>query len=362
MFLSRPPESALSDDEHEADDGNDADSDEEDTPRKQYAFPELDQRIRDCVKEYEAVFPKLNFSSPKVRRELKSIICIILTNPAMALQDAAWLLPASSPLKCTSPSDVYLLLKSSDFINHDLSTESVFEGCEPESGSDPQPTEYELELVLRKWYPVDRGRELRCFVRDGLFIGTTYPFPYLIGSVLTSPLSTLAISQRDTNYYEFWNHRETKEKVTSSLQAFWNANILPKWTGPPNCTSIIATHSHMIKDLISIHPKDTFDFLLTRDLAKGHILDFNPYSPKTDSLLFTYEELRDLLTTKDALDQQPVLRVIDSALHPAATKNAPAYQHNMIPFEAVSMSDGRDIEEFADLWKESVKETMQQGN
>ena len=189
MFLSRPPESALSDDEHEADDGNDADSDEEDTPRKRYAFPELDQRIRECVKEYEAVFPKLNFSSPKVRRELKSIICIILTNPAMTLQDAAWLLPASSPLKCTSPSDVYLLLKSSDFINHDLSTESVFEGCEPESGSDLQPLEYELELVLRKWYPVDRGRELRCFVRDGLFIGTTYPFPYLIGSVLTPSLS-----------------------------------------------------------------------------------------------------------------------------------------------------------------------------
>ena len=34
--------------------------------KKHYAFPDLDLVIRQCVKEYEAVFPKLNFSSPKV--------------------------------------------------------------------------------------------------------------------------------------------------------------------------------------------------------------------------------------------------------------------------------------------------------
>jgi hypothetical protein len=79
------------------------------------------------------------------------------------------MLPASSPLKCTCPADIYLLLKSSDFITHDLSPSSVFEGLynhEPEVES-----KYELELVLRKWYPVDRSRELRCFVRGNVLVG-----------------------------------------------------------------------------------------------------------------------------------------------------------------------------------------------
>ena len=102
-------------------------------------------------------------------------------------------------------------------------------------------------------------------------------------------------------------------------------------------------------------PSDIFDFLLTRDLSKGHIIDFNPYAPKTDPLLFTYEELRDLIPLGTHL---PILRVIDSPSHPAAVANAPAHQHNMIPFEAVSMSNGLNIEEFADHWKDSLKESM----
>lgn len=80
------------------------------------------------------------------------------------------MLPASSPLKCMSPADVYLLLKSSDFVQHDLDPELVFDGCDP--AHDPKaPVPYELELVLRKWYPVDRARELRCFVRQEALIG-----------------------------------------------------------------------------------------------------------------------------------------------------------------------------------------------
>lgn len=81
------------------------------------------------------------------------------------------MLPASSPLKCIWPADVYTLLKSSDFVLHDLDPERVFEGVEPASPNST-PVPYELELVLRKWYPVDRSRELRCFVRREILIGT----------------------------------------------------------------------------------------------------------------------------------------------------------------------------------------------
>lgn len=54
-------QSSLSDDEQDDDD-----SDEDEGERRKFAFPELDAKIRDAVKRYGAVFPKLNFSSPRV--------------------------------------------------------------------------------------------------------------------------------------------------------------------------------------------------------------------------------------------------------------------------------------------------------
>lgn len=76
-------------------------------------------------------------------------------------------------MKCTSPSDIYMLLKSSDFVLHDLDRDQLFEDCDT---ADEETLEYELELILRKWHPVDRSRELRCFVRREKLLGTfLYP-------------------------------------------------------------------------------------------------------------------------------------------------------------------------------------------
>lgn len=82
---------------------------------------------------------------------------------------------------------MYTLLKASDFVVHDLSAESVFEGCvnndddghdepepEPEHDQDARCESaggYRLELVLRKWFAIDPSREMRAFVRDGVLIG-----------------------------------------------------------------------------------------------------------------------------------------------------------------------------------------------
>jgi hypothetical protein len=55
----RPPEGSASDD--------DESSPDTEGQGPEYAFPELDAQIRKCVAEYGAVFPKLNFSSPRVR-------------------------------------------------------------------------------------------------------------------------------------------------------------------------------------------------------------------------------------------------------------------------------------------------------
>ena len=47
----------------DTDDSEDEDSDDESNT---YAFPTLDAQIRQVISSYGAVFPKLNFSSPKV--------------------------------------------------------------------------------------------------------------------------------------------------------------------------------------------------------------------------------------------------------------------------------------------------------
>ena len=53
-------------------DDEDKDSEEEEGDRQKFRFPELDAEIRRVVKEYGAVFPKLNFSSPKASRVQRS--------------------------------------------------------------------------------------------------------------------------------------------------------------------------------------------------------------------------------------------------------------------------------------------------
>ena len=61
-------------------------------------FPELEQAVEAAISKHGgAVLPKLNWSAPT---------------------DAAWMLGGS--LRCTSPRDVLLLLKSSDRVAHDL--------------------------------------------------------------------------------------------------------------------------------------------------------------------------------------------------------------------------------------------------
>lgn len=73
------------------------------------------------------------------------------------------MLPSSSPLQCTSPSDVSILLKFSSFVSHNLSIDTVFGGrqCGPSN-----PPSYQLRLVLREWYPVDRSCEFICYTES----------------------------------------------------------------------------------------------------------------------------------------------------------------------------------------------------
>jgi len=108
---------------------------------KQYEFTSLNEQISAAISSLGgAVIPKLSWSAPR---------------------DATWI--NNGTLKCETPGDVYLLLKSSDFCMHDLL--HALDGVDASSlviPSEKKTVEY--ELVLRKWCNLWASMEFRCFV------------------------------------------------------------------------------------------------------------------------------------------------------------------------------------------------------
>ena len=91
---------------------------------------------------------------------------------------------------------------------------------------------------------------------------------------------------------------------------------------------------------------DVVDLLLSKDLSRAHIIDFNPYIARTDPLLFTYEELANRFSKQSSL-AAPTLRVINSPVHAMTNRNAPDHQHNMVPLEAFAL--GWDANALAEI-------------
>lgn len=97
-----------------------------------------------------------------------------------------------------------MLLKSSDFINHDLN--HVYENCADESEKKVQ-----YDLVLRKWYDLQPSMEFRCFVKNQEIIG---------------------ITQRDLNYYAFL--KDVAQDVEQKIYEFFEDTIRDGFEGS-NC-------------------------------------------------------------------------------------------------------------------------------
>lgn len=107
---------------------------------------------------------------------------------------------------------------------------------------------------------------------------------------------------------------------------------------------------------------DVFDILLTRDFARAHIVDFNPFAPRTDPLLFTYEELKDIYAvalSPSPATEIPEFRVISSRAHPSATRSTPQHAHNMMPREALELSAGKSIYDFQESWADQLRQAME---
>ena len=301
-------EKPIADDDEWNDYEDDDKEEEEDTFN--YCFPEFEDKINKAIKKLGGkVFVKTNWSSPR---------------------DAKWV---SGTLECQTPGEIYLLLKSSDFISYDLShaydlvqeTDNNNDGKKEmlltmNNNIDAKKTTQEEEnlittttkskeeedstlyLVLRKWGNLYPSQEFRCFVKQNKLIMTT---------------------QRDpTKCYPFLVNQKNKYKPL--VETFFDEYIL------------------------NIFPDENYSFDIYID-RKNRIwlLDFNVYSRATDALLFTWDEILKFNVVVDEKNhEQHEFRIV---MDESQVKSSQLTMHK-VPAEFVN-NPKNFIEEFVDKYR-----------
>jgi hypothetical protein len=277
---------------------------------------DVHQAIKSTIAELDGkVVPKLNWSAPK---------------------DATWI-SATNSMECREPSEIYLLLKSSDFITHDL--EHAFDDCDE---SDPDP-DIPYHLVLRKYVQLNPSLEYRCFVRNRQLI---------------------ALCQRDLNHFEFLI--EMKDRFRDKIQDFFD------------------------KSLRDTFPDENFafDVYIPPPHNRVWLIDVNPWAQRTDPLLFSWLELLTMTVPEqnepkvvsiplngntqlaeatpeddgsesdsDAEDIFiPEFRVVRKDDPEAYGFSTPQYSAHKLPKDVVDASLGGEgqLREFAQQWKEML--------
>ncbi|MCJ1385134.1 hypothetical protein MMC17_008253 [Xylographa soralifera] len=260
---SRPPSPSLDIDDDSgifiSSSTSDTDDDEE-NPDPSLDWPDVHASIISTIAELDgSVVPKLNWSAPK---------------------DATWI-AATNSMECQTPNDIYLLLKSSDFITHDL--EQAYDGCledadditplQPSSSSSQQPESTNSKdpsipyyLVLRKTIPaLITSLEFRCFVRRRCL---------------------LCICQRDLNHYAFLP--SLLPTLKSLIQDFFEQKLQSTFPGE----------------------NFVFDVYIPQANERGRVwlIDINPWAQRTDPLLFSWLEV---LTMPDAVSQTQELQSLN---------------------------------------------------
>ena len=229
-----PPEDIPSTPDSDTDDENEQ---EDAATNPSEAWLDIHENIKSTISALGgSVMPKLNWSAPK---------------------DATWI-SATNSMACTTPNDVYLLLKSSDFITHDL--EQVFDGCEDESEDESDSAKEDEEgsvdksfskvpyhLILRKTIPAfNPALEIRCFVRSR---------------------HLLCMCQRDLNHFDFLPR--LIPRLRSLIQEFFDKNLERSFP-----------EENFVFDVYIPPPHD-----------RVWLIDVNPWAQRTDPLLFSWMEI-----------------------------------------------------------------------
>jgi D123 len=273
--------------EEEEEDRDNSDHEEDDDTSRgvmMHEMQELSRRIEDAIRLLGgAVMPKLNWSSPK---------------------DAVWINGGTS-MECRRAGDVLLLLKSSDFIAHDLTE------LQRLPGSGRPPT-----LALRKWANLHPSQEYRCFCRRQTLI---------------------AICQR--HHTDYWPHvahdLEYRRTIQQVITTFFETVIL-------TCSSF---------------PLSSFVFDVYVDRKhKVWLVDFNVWGSTTDALLFDWDELllqppepvvENTNNGNDETPQSPLqFRVVEHARH----VQAHPLSNYKAPVDLLDLAgDSRQCREFMSL-------------
>lgn len=286
-------------DASDADSGiySDEDADEDDNDEDPAAeWRELHDTVGATIQTLGGkVMPKLNWSAPK---------------------DATWI-NASGTMECQTAEDVYLLLKSSNFITHDL--EHAFDGCIDADKHDLDAIPY--VLVLRKHFQLNPSLEFRCFVRERKLIG---------------------ICQREQNYFEFLSKMEAE--LRKVILDFFNVRL--RDTFPDESF--------------------TFDVYIPPPHDQVWLMDINPWAIRTDPLLFSWLEL---LTMDDEVSEDedpgeddddagfPEVRLINRNDPEAYNFSTQQYGAHKLPKDVVdaSRAGGGQLRELADQWRELIQ-------
>ncbi|TVY40191.1 Cell division cycle protein [Lachnellula subtilissima] len=288
--------------------------DEDPDPDPSLEFPEIHQQIKDTIAELGGlVAPKLNWSSPK---------------------DATWISMTKNSMECATPNDIYLLLKSSDFITHDL--EHAFDDCAENDSVTAEDINY--VLVLRKWFKVNPSCEFRCFVKQRRIIG---------------------ICQRDLNHFDFLF--PLNEQLRDTIQKYFDKTLKSTF---PDASFV-------------------FDVYLPEPYDRVRLMDINPWAPRTDPLLFSWLELltmpvpAPLMGVPDSSENPPLpqsssdedtqeedveevpwkpeLRLVRKDDPEAYNFSSPQYSAHKLPKEVVDAGMGESsMMEFAAQWKKMM--------
>lgn len=296
-------------------------------------------------------------------------------------QDAAWIVPGST-LRCTTPSDVYLLLKSSDFVSKDISQLRELEAMNrPDrdgslaSLADPTPP-IRPSLVLKKFFAMPTSHEFRCFVRAGQLV---------------------CISQRDTStFYDHLQDTTFQLQVRRLLHAFHSKVLSPAQASDTGSASSLRT-PFPIDDFV-------WDAYISRDMQRVFLVDVNPFLERTDGLLWTWDEIEELAERRTRGDDdddddgsqtdsgdETIMRIFTDGREPVLIRpngqtahtdaaprsprarlprlrtissraqtmqSFPTYARNMIPSDVVGAAEGNNIADFAREWNRKIAQTI----
>ena len=247
---------------------SDSESDSE-APDPSEKWLDLHNQVKNTIASLGgSVYPKLNWSAPK---------------------DATWM-SATNTMECRTANDIYLLLKSSDFVTHDL--EHAFDGC-ADDFSESESEDNDGEEDAMEVTPEEKARlyppsaPLTNSIPYHLTLRATIPslLPSMEFRAFVRQRALLCICQRDQNYYAYL--AQLAPLLRSLIQDFFDANL--KHTFPDE---------NFVFDVYIPRPEG----IGNGKRGKVWLIDINPWAERTGTGIFEWLEILRMDGPRDVED------------------------------------------------------------